>query len=190
VYDHANDIYKVGHTLDNGFTVSGGTDRTTFYLSGDYAHDQGVIVGPNNTFGRSTVRVKATHRVIDNLKLGADLSFADTRGNFIQRGNNTNGIQLGDLRTPPDFNNQPYVVQTSSGPQQRGFRFQHPTAATLLADRTFDNPFWTAFQNLNAANTGRVYGNMNAEYLPVAWLKMSGSRAALSARQPPAPRGG
>ncbi len=172
VYDHANDIYQVGHTLDNGFTVSGGTDRTTFYLSGDYAHDQGVIVGPNNTFGRSTVRVKATHRVIDNLKLGADLSFADTRGNFIQRGNNTNGIQLGDLRTPPDFNNQPYVVQTSSGPQQRGFRFQHPTAATLLADRTFDNPFWTAFQNLNAANTGRVYGNMNAEYLPVAWLKI------------------
>jgi TonB-linked SusC/RagA family outer membrane protein len=173
VYDHANDIYRVGHTFDNGFTVSGGNDRTTFYLSGDYSHDQGVIVGPNNQFGRSTVRVKATHRVIDNLKIGADLSFADTRGDFIQRGNNTNGIQLGDLRTPPDFNNQPYVVQTSSGPQQRGFRFQHPTAGSLLLDRTFDNPFWTAFEQLNTANTGRVYGNMNAEYLPVAWLKIN-----------------
>jgi len=173
VFDHANEIYHVGHTLDDGFTVSGGNDRTTFYLSGDYNHDQGVIVGPNNVSNRSTVRVKASHRVIDNVKLGADLSFADTRSNYIQRGNNTNGIQLGDLRTPPDFDNMPYLVQTIAGPQERGYRFQHPNDGTLLDDRTFDNPFWTAFQQLNSANVGRVYGNINAEYLPVAWLKVN-----------------
>jgi TonB-linked SusC/RagA family outer membrane protein len=173
VYDHANEIYRVGHTLDNGFTVSGGNDRTTFYLSGDYNHDQGVIVGPNNAFTRSTVRFKGSHRVIDNLKLGADLSFADTRGQFIQRGNNTNGIQLGDLRTPPDFNNMPYVVQTNAGPQERGYRFQHPTDASLFDDRTFDNPFWTAYEQANSSTVGRVYGNVNAEYLPVAWLKVN-----------------
>ena len=173
VYDHANEIYQVGHTLDNGFTVSGGNDRTTFYLSGDYNHDQGVIVGPNNAFTRSTVRFKGTHRVIDNLKLGADLSFADTRGRYAQRGNNTNGIQLGDLRSPPDWNNMPYVVQTNAGPQERSYRLQHPTDGSLFDDRTFDNPFWTAFQQLNSADVGRVYGNINAEYLPVAWLKVN-----------------
>jgi TonB-linked SusC/RagA family outer membrane protein len=172
-FDHANDIYRVGHTLDNGFSVSGGNDRTTFYLSGDYNHDQGVIIGPNNLFSRTSVRFKGTHRVIDNLKLGADLSFADSRGHYIQRGNNTNGIQLGDLRTPPDFNNQPYVVQTNAGPQQRGYRFQHPNDNTLGEDRTFDNPFWTAFESQNQSNVGRVYGNINAEYLPVAWLKIN-----------------
>src|SRR5437667_2077203 len=171
VFDHANEIYHVGHTLDDGFTVSGGNDRTTFYLSGDYNHDQGVIVGPNNVSNRSTVRVKASHRVIDNVKLGADLSLADTRSNYITRGNNTNGIQLGDLRTPPDFDNMPYLVQTIAGPQERGYRFQHPNDGTLLDDRTFDNPFWTAFQQLNSANVGRVYGNINAEYLAVAWFE-------------------
>src|SRR5437667_10038945 len=36
-FDHANDIYRVGHTFDNGITVSGGNDRTTFYLSADNA---------------------------------------------------------------------------------------------------------------------------------------------------------
>ncbi len=173
VFDHANDIYRVGRSLDNGFTVSGGNDRTTFYLSGDYAYDQGVVVGPNNYYGRSTVRFKGSHRVIDNLKLGADLSFADSRSHYIQRGNNTNGIQLGDLRTPPDFSNFPFVVQTNSGPQQRGFRFQHPNDATLLDERAFDNPLWTAFEQLNGADVGRVYGNMNAEYLPVSWLKVN-----------------
>ena len=173
VYDHQGEIYQMGHTLDNGFTVSGGNDRTTFYLSGDYTHTQGVIVGPNNTFGRTAVRFKGTHRVIDNLKIGADLAFADTRAKYIQRGNNTNGIQLGDLRTPPDFNNQPYVVQTAAGPQQRGYRFQHPNDATLLFDRGFDNPFWTAYMQTNTSAVGRVYGNVNAEYLPVSWLKIN-----------------
>ncbi len=173
VFDHANDIYRVGHTLDNGFTVSGGNDRTTFYLSGDNNYQQGVIVGPNNYFSRSTVRFKGSHRVIDNLKLGANLAFADTRAHYIQRGNNTNGIQLGDLRTPPDFNNQPYVVQTAAGPQQRSYRFQHPNDATMFEDRTFDNPFWTMYQALNASNVGRVFGNVNAEYLPMPWLKVN-----------------
>src|SRR5207249_6573577 len=105
-------------------------------LSGDYNHDQGVIIGPNNLFSHSTVRFKGMHRMIDNLKLRTDLSFADSRGHYIQRGNNTNGIQLGDLRTPPDFNNQPYVAQTTAGPQQRGYRFQHPNDNTLGEDRT------------------------------------------------------
>src|SRR5690348_1495170 len=163
VFDHSNDIYRVGRSLDNGFTVSGGNDRTTFYLSGDYAHDQGVVVGPNNYYGRTAVRFKGSHRVIDNLKLGADLAFADTRAKYIQRGNNTNGIQLGDLRTPPDYTNYPYVVNTNSGPQERTFRMQHPTDATLLTERGFDNPLWTAFQQLNGSDVGRVYGNVNAE---------------------------
>jgi len=186
-FDHANDIYHVGHTLDNGFTVSGGNDRTTFYLSGDNTWDQGVIVGPNNYFSRSTVRVKASHRIVENLKIGGDFSFADTRGKYIQRGNNTNGIQLGDLRTPPDFNNHcadpesltcstPYGVQTASGLQQRSFfGMQHPVAGLTSqeTDRIFDNPFWTIFQHDNTSKVGRVYGNVNAEYLPLPWLKVN-----------------
>src|SRR6266496_135132 len=119
VFDHADELYRVGHTLDNGFTVSGGNDRTTFYLSGGNTYDQGVILGPNNYFSRTSVRIKASHHVADNLKLGGDLAFADSRAKYIQRGNNTNGIQLGDLRTPPDFNNYPYFVVTPNGSVQQ-----------------------------------------------------------------------
>jgi TonB-linked SusC/RagA family outer membrane protein len=173
VYDHANEIYDVGHLLDNGFTVSGGNDRTTFYLSGNNAYQKGTFVGPNNYYSRTSVRFKGTHRIVDNLKIGGDLSFADTRAKYIQRGNNTNGVQLGDLRTPPDFNNQPYVVTFSTGPQQRSYRLQHPTPASIFDDRTFDNPFWTMYQHQNTSNVGRVYGNVNAEYLPTAWLKVN-----------------
>jgi TonB-linked SusC/RagA family outer membrane protein len=173
VYDHASDIYHVGHTLDNGMTISGGNDRTTFYLSGDNTYDKGVFLGPNNYFSRTSVRFKGSHRIVDNLKIGANLAYADSRGHYIQRGNNTDGVQLGDLRTPPDFNNLPYVVKTGAGDQQRSFRLQHPVDGSLTVDRGFDNPFWTLYQDLNASTVGRVYGNLNAEYVPVGWLKLN-----------------
>jgi len=172
-FDHANEIYRVGHSFDNGMTISGGNDRTTFYLSGDNSYQNGVFVGPNNYFSRTTARFKGSHRLLDNLRIGADLSYADDRGHFIQRGNNTNGVQLGDLRQPPEYNAFPYFVNTPVGKQERAYRFLHPTTLTLTDDRVFDNPFWTLNEQVNSATVGRVYGNFNAEYTPVGWLKIN-----------------
>src|SRR5437879_7386008 len=36
VFDHQQDIYRSGRSFDNGFSVSGGHDRTTFYLPAHY----------------------------------------------------------------------------------------------------------------------------------------------------------
>jgi TonB-dependent SusC/RagA subfamily outer membrane receptor len=76
IFDHANDIYRIGHNLDNGITLSGGNDRTTFYLSANNAYQQGVMVGPNNYFSRTALRFKGSHRLVDNLRVGADLAYA------------------------------------------------------------------------------------------------------------------
>src|SRR5207247_1457734 len=91
VYNHADEAYRVGHQFENSMSVSGGNDRTTFYLSGENLYNRGIFVGPNNTYSRTTVRVKGTHRLADNLKVGGNFAFADTRAKFVQRGNNVNG---------------------------------------------------------------------------------------------------
>ena len=173
VYDHANEIFQEGLTLDNGITISGGNDRTTFYLSGDNTHQDGVLVGPNSSLSRTAVRVKGTHQLLETLKIGANLAFADTRGAFAQRGNNLNGVQLTALRSPPNFNNIPYLINTSSGPQERSYRFPSVDASTLTLDRVYDNPFWVLYQQQNTSAVGRVFGNVSAEYIPIAWLKFN-----------------
>ena len=108
-FDHSNEAYDTGGTWDNTFTVSGGSDRTTFYMSLGRTNQKGVFIGPNNEFERTTVRLNASHRVTDRFNVSGNFSYADTRGEFIQRGNNVNGLQLGLLRTPPDFNNFPFL---------------------------------------------------------------------------------
>ena len=169
VYDHANEAFVTGHTTDNNITVSGGSDRSSFFLSGSYLSDRGVFEGPNNNYRRSTIRLKATQKLTDRFDVGGNISFADARGNYVERGNTTDGLQLGLLRTPPDWNNANY-----KGPNgQITFRFQHPTASDVTADRGWNNPFWTLNEGTHNSQLGRAFGNLNANFEATDWLKFN-----------------
>jgi TonB-linked SusC/RagA family outer membrane protein len=175
-YDHASEAFDNGHVADNSLTVSGGNERTTFFLSGGALRNQGVFVGPNNYFDRATVRLNATHQLTDALKLGGNLSYADTRGHFVQRGNNVNGLLLGLFRTPPEFNNLPFLDSTSG--LHRSYRLQHPTATSAGQSRGFNNPFYTLYEELNQQQASRSFGNVTADYQALDWLKFNYSLGA------------
>jgi TonB-linked SusC/RagA family outer membrane protein len=170
-YDHASEAFTTGHLADNVLTASGGSDRTLFYLSGGYSGNRGVFVGPNNYYNKATVRLNASHKLADAFTLGGNFAYSDARGHFTQRGNNVNGLLLGLLRTPPDFNNLPYLDPTSG--LHRSYRLQNPGPETAGQDRGFNNPFYTLYEELNQAQAGHSYGNVNAEYLPNEWLKFN-----------------
>ncbi|MDP9206883.1 MAG: SusC/RagA family TonB-linked outer membrane protein [Gemmatimonadota bacterium] len=176
VYDHATEAFRSGHIADNTVTVSGGSERTTFFLSGGSMRNQGVFVGPNNYFNRSTVRLNATHRLTEGLQLGGNFSYADTRGHFTQRGNNVNGLLLGLLRTPPEFNNTVFLDPTSG--LHRSYRMQNPDATTAGQSRGFNNPFYTLNDELNQQQAARSFGNITADYQAAEWLKFNYSLGA------------
>jgi TonB-linked SusC/RagA family outer membrane protein len=176
VYNHATEAFRNGSIGDNTVTVSGGNDRTTFFLSGSDLRNKGVFVGPNNYFNRSTVRLNAAHQLTDALQLGGNFSYADTRGHFTQRGNNVNGLLLGLLRTPPEFNNLP-IFDPVSG-LHRSYRMQNPGVTTAGQSRGFNNPFYTLNQELNQGQAARSFGNVTADYRATSWLKFNYSLGA------------
>jgi len=169
VFDHASEAFHTGSMSDNILTMSGGNDRTTFLLSTGYNHHNGVMVGPNNYYNRTTARLSASHRLVDKLTVGGNFSYTDARGHLTQRGNNVNGLLLGLYRTPPNFNNQPYLVNG----MHRTYNLQNPTIANFAEDRVFNNPFYTLYEELNQTQVGRVFGNVNAEYAANDWLKFN-----------------
>jgi len=171
VYNHATEIYDTGLTFDNNLTMSGGSDRTNFYLSAGSTNQTGVIVGPNNRYDRTTVRLKATHQLLSSLNLGGNLSYIDGRGNYVQKGSNTDGLLLGALRTPPNFNNLPYLSPTSG--LQQSYRFRNPTPASVTTSRGYDNPFFTINTGGNKSELGRFIGNLTGDWSPLDWLKFN-----------------
>src|SRR5687768_3934571 len=108
-FDHGKEIFDTGRTVDNNLSVSGGNERTTFYLSGGFTAQDGMIVGPNNKYNRASLRLKATHQLNARLNVGGNFSYVDTRGKYVQKGSTTYGLILGELRQPPEFAHRVYL---------------------------------------------------------------------------------
>jgi TonB-linked SusC/RagA family outer membrane protein len=169
-YDHWGEAFTTGHAWDNNFSISGGDDRRTFMMALGRLDQTGTIDSPNSFYDRTTLRLKATQALTDRLSVGGNFAYTDVRMAAVQKGNNLNGLLLGLTRTPPDFNNQPYLVKGL----QRSYRYPNPdtTAAALdaLNDRVYDNPFWVMNQDRNTSNVGRSFGNLNVDWNPIPWL--------------------
>ena len=91
-------------------------------------------------------------------------------GEYVQKGSNTSGLLLGALRTPPDFNNLPFLDPVSG--LQRSYRFPNPTAASITDSRGYDNPFFVLDNPGNRSELGRFLGHMTANWVPTAWLSV------------------
>lgn len=170
-YDHASEIFQDGYTTDNTLSISGGSDRTTFFLSGTYNYNRGIIVGPNNNYRRIAARFNGSQRVTDRLTVGANVSYVDAAGGFVPARNNTGGITLGGWRTTPAFNNLPYLDPVFG--LQRAYRFPNPGPGSERSSRVYDNPFFLAFENPSTSSVGRTFGGLSADWSPTSWLKFS-----------------
>lgn len=169
-YDHWGEAFTTGHVFDNNLSISGGDDRRTFMLSLGRVDQSGTINSPNSWYDRTTLRLKATQTLTDKLTIGANVAYSDVRMAAVQKGNNLNGLLLGLTRTPPDFNNKPYLVKGL----QRTYRYPNPdttaVATDRLNDRVYDNPFWVMNIDRNTSNVGRAFGNANVDWNPLPWL--------------------
>lgn len=171
-FDQFGVLFRKGTTSDVTLTASGGTDKTLFYLSGSRTDQRGILVGPNNEYARTSVRLKASHRLTDRLNLGASVSYVDDRGKYIQKGSNLSGLLLGGLRTPPEFDNRQYLDSTYG--LHRSYRYPRPgqTSQSSPVGRGYDNPFFVLYQGTNTGAVGRTFGNVSADFAPTDWLTL------------------
>lgn len=165
-YDHFDEIFSTGFLQDHNLSVSGGTERTLFYLSGGVLDHDGVIVGPNNEYNKVNGRLRASHRLRDDLEIGGNINYIDTRGNFVQKGSNISGLMLGALRTPPNFDNSEYIDPETG--LHRSYRYPQPVA--FAVGRGYDNPFWVVNEHVNEQNVNRTVGSLNIDWNPLDWL--------------------
>lgn len=71
-YDYA---YRTGFSHSHNVSISGGTEATTFYFSGGYTDQQGMIV--KNSFNRKNVRFNVDHRANRILSVGLNANYSN-----------------------------------------------------------------------------------------------------------------
>jgi len=169
-FDHARELYQTGFGSDNTLTISGGNERTTFYVSASLLNQNGELPGPNNSFNRKAFRLSGDQRLFDNLKVGGNISYTSSRQFGIQKGFNFSAITWGGWRTPPEFNNLDYVTTPDS--VQRSFRFPNPSFGNVDSTRGYDNPLWSALNAVSSSTVGRTIGNISVDFTPWHWLRL------------------
>jgi len=175
VYNHARDVIKDGYSLDNNLSISGGDQNTTFMLSVGNLNSEGIIQ-KNSSYDRTSVHTSVQHGFSDQLNASVNLTYSESHSDRIQKGSNTSGLYLGALRTPPNFNNKPALIDfvDANGNifpnQQRSFR--NPTGNPSVTS-FYDNPYFTTQFNTNRSNVNRFFGNTELSYNPTEWLNIT-----------------
>ena len=182
-FDHSDEIFRTGYTLDNQASISGGDLKGKFYLSLGNTHVAG-IAKRNSDNDRSTVRFNGERQLSEKFRAGVNVTYARTVSNRVQQGSNLSGIFLGGLRTPADFNNANYVGTYTDTEgnlyPDRQTSFRNPVGANQFTDNAgnvignpgFDNPFWTIDRVKNQTRVNRVLGSTEMNYDILPWLTL------------------
>lgn len=167
-FDHSDEMFQDGYQNDNYLTVSGGNERTTFFLSGGYNQNRGIVVGPNSEYRRIAVRFNGSHRITENLNVAANIGYTDGHGGAVTSRNSTDGLLLGAWRSPPDFNNRPYLDPVTG--LHRSYRFPNPGPGSEQVSRSYDNPFFVANESFANSDVSRVVGGVTTDFTANSWL--------------------
>ncbi len=83
-------MFRTGDIENVGITLSGGTDKTQFFISGSFEQQEGQII--QSTWDRQNLRMNLDHQATDKLRINTQLSLArqHTFGS-IANGNFVNG---------------------------------------------------------------------------------------------------
>jgi TonB-linked SusC/RagA family outer membrane protein len=85
-YDYQDDIFENSLGTDNHISVSGGSDMASFYLSGSYLKNQGII--KNTNFQRYGLRARTDIALNRWMKVSGGTLFTNSRSKDMPNGNN------------------------------------------------------------------------------------------------------
>ena len=171
-YDHSTDMFRKPITEDYGVTLRGGDEWSDFYLDIGQLNQEGIIL-TNSDLHRMSIRANATRRFSEDVIAKVTASYVKSTTSRIQQGSNVSGLFLGGLRTPPDFNNDPYLVDyvATNGAVTQGVQrsFRNSSGNPALGPG-FDNPLYVINDVPASLSTNRFMGTAELTYEPMKWL--------------------
>lgn len=95
-----NAIFRLALSQDHQLSFSGGNDRTTYYIAGEYLNQDGIVIG--STFKRYTVQFHIDTHITDWLKAGINTTLSNESRDMVAQGD-VNGLVSTALKEPPSL---------------------------------------------------------------------------------------
>lgn len=159
-YDNMGRYFRTGVSTNNNIAISGGNQFTNFRLSYGNSYQQGIV--PNTDLMRNTLRLNA-QLGNEKFKVIGNAAYTNNRGKKAQNGSNLSGVMLALTRMPASFDmlggTDSLGYQNLDGSQHQYIFF-------------YDNPMWSAYNNVQDNNVNRFTGALTLNYKPFEGTKV------------------
>jgi TonB-linked SusC/RagA family outer membrane protein len=146
--DWQDEVYRTAAIQNYQLNVSGGSDKTRYYVSGGYFKQDGIF--RNSGFDRFSFRINLDQEVSKRFRIGTNLNLSRTNNNGSvrsERGSGNGGTVLGTITQIPTL-----PVRNADG-----------TYATNPFNSSFDNPVGNLLETRNKALIYQAIGNIYGE---------------------------
>ncbi len=165
--DWLDAVFRTADIQQFNVSVSGGDDKTRYFISGSFRDEDGTMGTDNGGSGykRGTARLNLDHTASDKFSLGTSIGISADQNSRIQNDNNIFGVLSTALLTAPNI--PIYVLDPETGQPTSEFSNEPPFANPV---RSLEVP---RFNNA----TRKVIGNMyfNYEFLEGIAFRMDAS---------------
>ncbi len=149
------EIFRNGKSQNYQLSVSGGNEKTLYYLAGRWTQNQGAV--RSSDMDRANFKVNLAHTATDWFKTGTNLAYTHYRDVSLNDNQavNQGGVILGALSTPPIIE----IYNTDGTFTSNTFQdWETPIASTDGVSRSYKNQ--------------RIIGNVYAELNFIPELKL------------------
>ncbi|MBC5773835.1 SusC/RagA family TonB-linked outer membrane protein [Pontibacter sp. KCTC 32443] len=161
--DNLKDFFDTGSSYLNTISVSGGSEKSTYYLSYSNASENGIIPTDADTYYRNTVALRGSTKG-EKLSASSSLNYVRKDAAVVTTGQGGAGTTLYQeiIQIPRDMSIVDF--EDLNNPFNTNDNY-----FTLYAQ----NPYWPITMNGNDFEENRFFGNITLDYKLNEWLTLS-----------------
>jgi len=163
--DWQKEVFRKAPTFDLGLSIRGGTQKSRYYISGNYFNQEGILIGSD--FRRYNLMMNYDYRINERFSIETGNTFAYSINNRVEGDQTLNGPLPNAISMPPV-----YPVFNDDGTYNNDGPYANPVSIAMLEKNlayTYRNTFhfkvnYELFKNLILRSlTGLDYYNLREE---------------------------
>jgi TonB-linked SusC/RagA family outer membrane protein len=160
--DPRTTFFQKGDRALYGMNVGGGTPTATYFLSGEYKSEDGVIKFDYNDEEKWNLRTNLDAALADDLNASLSIGFVSRDVNFVNNDNSLFGTIINGIAGMAGFVPGGHPNEETGGPNPTNYRF----------GRNLED---LGEASLSSQEVERFTGSVNASWQPFDWLSAQGT---------------
>ncbi|RAJ03926.1 TonB-linked SusC/RagA family outer membrane protein [Chitinophaga skermanii] len=172
--NNVKDFFETGMSINNNLALTGGGEKTSYYVSLNALNSNGVMPTSADTYNKYGVRFNGSAELAKNFSTSISVNYTKINSSMIQGGQGVASVYDNVLQTPRDIPlpslknlNNPYASMNGLLFDGDGNPLYGYYGAYTLS------PYFILHDFKNQNNVDRITGNVTLNYKPAEWVTIT-----------------